>query len=51
MSIEEAIEFGNMWLEVNEDCKDSSTYTFVQMAIKALEQQKTDELILTDKEC
>lgn len=36
---EEAIEFGNMWLQMNEDCKDSSTYAFFQMAIKALEQE------------
>lgn len=39
---EEAIEFGKMWLEINEDCKDSSTYTFFQMAIKALKQ--TEEI-------
>lgn len=38
MTREEAIEFGNMWLQINEDCKDSSTYAFFQMAIKALEQ-------------
>ena len=40
MTNEEAIGFGNMWLEINEDVKDSSTYTFFQMAIEALEQQK-----------
>ena len=34
MTNEEAIKFGNMWLELQEDSKDSSTYTFVQMAIK-----------------
>ena len=39
MTREEAIEFGNMWLQINEDCKDSSTYAFFQMAIKALEQE------------
>ena len=39
MTREEAIEFGNMWLQLNEDCKNSSTYTFFQMAIKALEQE------------
>lgn len=38
MTNEEAIEFGNLWLQMNEDCKDSNTYTFFQMAIKALEQ-------------
>ena len=49
MTREEAIEFGNMWLEVNEDCKDSDTYAFYQMAIKILEQEpildKIDEII------
>ena len=39
MTREEAIEFGNMWLEMNEDCKDSSTYAFFHMAIKALKQE------------
>lgn len=39
MTREEAIEFGKMWLQINEDCKDSSTYAFFQMAIKALEQE------------
>lgn len=42
MTREEAIEFGNIWLEINEDRKDSNTYTFFQMAIKALEQ--TEEI-------
>lgn len=41
MTREEAIEFGNMWTQINEDCKDSSTYAFFQMAIKALENQKS----------
>ena len=39
MTREEAIEFGNMWLEINEDYKDSNTYEFFQMALKALEQE------------
>ena len=39
MTREEAIKFGNMWLEMNEDCKDSSTYAFFHMAIKALKQE------------
>ena len=47
MTNQEAIEFGNMWLQINEDCKDSSTYVFFQMAIKALEQEpKTGHWIL-----
>ncbi len=41
MTKEEAIEFGNMWLQINEDCKDSNTYEFFQMAIKVLEQEPT----------
>lgn len=45
MTNEEAIEFGNMWLQINEDCKDSSTYAFFQMAIKALEQQPCEDAI------
>lgn len=49
MTREEAIEFGNMWLEVNEDCKDSSTYVFFQMATKALKQEpKTGHWIDAD---
>lgn len=38
MTREKAIEFGNMWLEMNDACKDSSTYKFFQLAIKALDQ-------------
>jgi len=38
MTREEALEFGKMWLQINEDCKDSSTYAFFKIAIKALEQ-------------
>jgi hypothetical protein len=45
MTREEAIEFGNMWLEVNEDCKDSSTYAFFQTAIKALKQEPCEDCI------
>lgn len=28
MTIEEVIAFGKMWLEINEDAKDSDTYIF-----------------------
>lgn len=45
MTKEEVIEFGNMWLEMNEDCKDTNTYTFFQMSIKALEQGSCDDSI------
>ena len=40
MTKEEAIEFGNMWLQINEDYKDSRTYEFFQMAIKSLKQER-----------
>lgn len=45
MTREESIEFGNMWLEVNEDCKDSSTYAFFQTAIKALKQEPCEDCV------
>ena len=41
MTREEAIEFGKMWLELQEDCKDSNTYEFFKMAIEALQQKPT----------
>ena len=41
MTKEEALEFGKMWLEINEDSKDSDTYAFFEMAVKALELTKT----------
>lgn len=41
MTREEAIEFGKMWLELQEDYKDSNTYEFFKMAIEALQQEPT----------
>lgn len=41
MTREEAIAYGKMWLEVNEDAKDSGTYNFFKISIKALEQEIT----------
>lgn len=41
MTREEAIEFGKMWLELQEDCKNSNTYEFFKMAIEALQQEPT----------
>ena len=49
MTREEAIEFGNMWLEVNEDCKDSNTYEFFQLSIEALKQQALEQKFILDK--
>ena len=48
MSIEKGIEFGNMWIEMNEDAKDTNTYAFFQMAIKALKQQSTVDKIVSE---
>ena len=39
MTREEAIEFGNMWLEVNNDSQNSHTYKFFAKAVQALEQE------------
>ena len=41
MTREEAIEFGKMWLELQEDYKDSNTYEFFKIAIEALQQEHT----------
>lgn len=38
MTKEEALEFGKMWLEMQEDSKNSKTYKFFAIAVKALEQ-------------
>jgi len=45
MTNEEARDFGEMWLDVNEDTKDSDTYMFIELATKALEQQPCDDAI------
>lgn len=39
MTTEEAISFGNMWLELNEDAEESETYQFFKMAISVLSAQ------------
>ena len=44
MTTQEAIKFGEMYLEMNEDSKDSDTYQFIEAAIKALKQKKNCEL-------
>ena len=43
MTREEALEFGNLWLELNEDCEGSLTYGFFRTAIKALEQEPCEK--------
>ena len=45
MTREEAINFGKMWLDMNKDAKDSNTYMFIELGIKALEQQPSDDCI------
>jgi len=45
MTREETIEFGNMWLEINEDSKDSNTYEFFRMAINTLKQEPCEDCI------
>lgn len=37
MTKEEALEFGKVWLELQEDCKDSNKYEFFKMAISDIE--------------
>ena len=39
MTREEAIEFGNKWLQINKYWKGNSTYAFFQIAIEAIEQE------------
>ena len=43
MTNKEALEFGNLWLQMNEDGKDSNTYAFFQMAIELLKQEPKDK--------
>ena len=39
MTRDEAIEFGNLWLDVNEKYRDSVTVQFFRLSVKALEQE------------
>lgn len=45
MTREEAIDFGEMFLQVNEDSKNSNTYKFVSMAIKELKQEPCKDTV------
>lgn len=52
MTNEEAIEYGNKWLQVNIDCEcsrkiwiDCNTYEFFKTAIEALKQQTCEDAI------
>ena len=46
MTREEAIKFGNTWLETFGDAKDSNTYNFFKISIKALEKEQKMKLKL-----
>ena len=50
MTREEAIDFGEMWLELQKDSKDSNTYEFFVMALKALEQKPVLDKIRAEVE-
>ena len=39
MPVEEAIEFGKMWLDINSDSKNTNSYQFTKTAVTALEAQ------------
>ena len=41
MTREEAINFGNLWLDFNEKYRDSVTVQFFRLAVKALKEQET----------
>ncbi len=45
MTREEAIDFGEMWLELNEDSKDSNTYEFFKIATQVLKQEPCEDCI------
>lgn len=45
MTRKEAINFGHIWLEMNEDVKESRTYEFFKIAINILEQYLDEDAI------
>ena len=45
MTIKKAIEFGEQWLEMMEDSKDSDTYQFVKTSLESLKSQKVGKWI------
>jgi len=45
MTREEAINFGEMFLEVNKDSKNSGTYEFIKKALKLLKQEPCEDCI------
>ena len=45
MTREEAVDFGKIWLEMQDEDMRSNTYKFLVMAIEALEQQPCEDAI------
>ena len=45
MTREKAIAFGEMWLEINQDSKNSNTYDFFQMVVQALERETCEDAV------
>ena len=45
MTREEMINFGEMFLEVNEDSKNSNIYEFIEKALELLKQQPSDDCV------
>lgn len=45
MSREELINFGEMYLEVNEDSKNTNTYEFVEEALKLFKQESCEKAV------
>ena len=41
MSMQEAIDFGKMWLDINPDATNTMTYQFIEMALGLMEKQKS----------
>lgn len=48
MNREEAINFGEMWLELQEDSQDSNTYEFFKFAVEALKQTAAEPMVEID---
>ena len=48
MNREEAINFGEMCLELQEDAQDSNTYEFFKVAVEALKQTAAEPMVEID---
>ena len=45
MTREEAIRFGEMWLDMNEDSPNSQTYAFFKQALEALKNEPCEDFV------